>query len=160
MYKRKFQLRPLNRCGAVAVEFAVVLPFLVATVLGMIETTRLFDMQNLLETSVRDGARMAAMDRSDILQEGQSTNEKLISDVTNFLESSGVSPADISVSIRSAANPEESFDLDDPANDFELFEVEVSVPFSAASFTPVSEGSDFNMSGKITFRNGRAIVVE
>lgn len=157
---RQSKNRTTKHYGAVAVEFAIVLPFLVATVLGLIELTRIYDVQNLLETGARDGARFAAMDRSGILQEGQSTNDKIISDVTNFMASSGVPASDVSVTIRSAANPTQGFDLDDPVNDLGLFEIEVSVPFSSVSFSPVSPADDFTLSGTITFRNGRATISE
>ena len=58
------QQRASKRLGAVAVEFAVVLPFLMAIVVGLTELTRVYDVQNLLETGAREGARFAAMDRS------------------------------------------------------------------------------------------------
>ena len=147
-----------KRRGAVAVEFAVIVPFLVATVLGLIELTRAYDVQNLLETGAREGARFAAMERTDLLQDGQTSNQKLIQDVTNFMVSSGVPAGDVQVVIRDHACPECPFDLDDPANDLKLFEVEVSVPFSAVSYTPVSEANDYILSASITFRNGRATI--
>jgi len=146
-----------KRRGAVAVEFAVVLPFLLATVAGMIELTRAYDVQNLLETGAREGARFAAMDRSGMLQAGQSTNDKLTSDVTNFMASSGVPAENVAVTISDAATGG-SFDLDDPTNNLKLFKVEVSVPFSAVSLTPVSEGNDYTLSASIIFRNGRATI--
>ncbi len=147
-----------RRQGAVAVEFALVLPFLLATVMGLIELTRAYDVQNLLETGAREGARFAAMDRSGMLQEGESSNEKLIQDVTNLMASSGIPAGDVQVVIRDATNPELPFDLDDPENDLALFEVEVSVPFSSVSLTPISEANDYTMSASITFRNGRATI--
>ena len=145
-----------KRRGAVAVEFALVLPILLATVAGLIELTRAYDVQNLLETGAREGARFASMDRSGMMQEGETGNQKLIQDVTNFMASSGISANDVLVVIRSFANPGQSFDIDDPANDLALFEVEVSVPFSAVSLTPISPENDYTLSASITFRNGRS----
>jgi len=149
-----------KRRGAVAVEFALVLPFIVATILGLIEITRAYDMQNLLETGAREGARFASMDRSGMLQEGETSNQKLIQDVTNLMASSGVPAEDLLVTIRDFASPELPFNLDDPANDLKLFEVEVSVPFSSVSLTPISESNDYTLSASITFRNGRATLSE
>jgi len=146
----------MKRRGAVAVEFALVLPFLLATVVGLIELTRAYDVQNLLETGAREGARFAAMDRTGMLQEGETSNQKLIQDVTNFMASSGVPADDVQVVIRDSANPEQPFDIDDPANDLALFEVEVSVPFSSVSLTPISPENDYTLSASITFRNGRS----
>jgi len=149
-----------ERRGAVAVEFALVLPFLIATIVGLIEITRAYDVQNLLETGAREGARFASMDRSGMLQEGETTNQKLIQDVTNLMASSGVPAEDLQVVIRDSVSPELPFDLDDPANDLMLFEVEVSVPFSSVSLTPISEANDYTLSASITFRNGRATLSE
>jgi hypothetical protein len=152
--------RPGNRSNwrraAVAVEFAFVAPFLIGTALGIIELTRAYETQNLLETAAREGARFASMDREGMLAEGQSTNSKLIQDVKNFLASSGLDPADIEVTVRDSEDPEAAFDLDDPANDLKLFEVEISIPYSEISYTPVSESQDYSMKASITFRNGRA----
>ena len=149
-----------ERRGAVAVEFALVLPFIVATILGLIEVTRAYDVQNLLETGAREGARFASMDRSGMLQEGVSSNQKLIQDVVNLMASSGVPADDVQVVIRDYASPESPFNLDDPANDLKLFEVELSVPFSSVSLTPISEANDYTLSASIIFRNGRATLSE
>lgn len=149
-----------NRRGAVAVEFAVVLPFLMATFLGLVEMSRVYDSQNLLEMGVREGARLAAMDREGLLQGGQSANDKVIQDVANFLASAGVGADDIQVAVHAPGDPSQEFDLDDPQNDLELFEVTVSVPYSAVSYTPVSEVHDYTLTASIIFRNGRAVISE
>ena len=150
--------RRKNRRAAVAVEFAVVAPMLLAITVGMIELTRAYDAQNLLQTAAREGARFAAMDQTDMLQEGETANSKLVQDVTNFLTSSGLPAELIQVNILDAEDPTQPFDLDDPANDLKLFQVEISVPFSAVSYTPISEAYDYTMIGSITFRNGRAVL--
>jgi len=156
MRTQKQKQRLNNRRAAVAVEFAVVAPMLLAIIVGLIELTRAYDAQNLLQTATREGARFAAMDRTDMLQEGESANSKLIADVTNFLVSSGLPADSIQVSVVDADDPTQPFDLDDPANDLQLFQVEISVPFSAVSYTPVSEAYDYMLTAAITFRNGRA----
>ena len=155
MITKRFLRRPASRRAAVAVEFAFVAPFLISTALGIIELTRAYDAQNLIETAAREGARFASMDREGMLAEGQSTNSKLIQDVKNFLASSGLDPDDVGVTV-THADSEETFDLDDPNNDLDLFKVEISVPYSSISYTPVSESHDFMMMASIIFRNGRA----
>jgi len=145
-----------RRRGAVAVEFAFMAPVLLAIVLGLIELTRVYDTQYMLQAAAREGARFASMDREGLLAEGQNTNEKLTADVTNFLASSGIPAESIQVDILDHENPAQTFDLDDPANDLKLFEVAVSVPFSSVSYIPVSAPSDYSLTGSITFRNGRA----
>lgn len=148
--------RKASRRAAVAVEFAVIAPVLLAIVMSLIEMNRAYDAQNLLQTAVREGARFASMDREGMLQEGESTNSKLISDVTNFLASMGL-PADaIDVRVLDADSPEQAFDLDDPANDMRLFVVEAELMFSEISNMPVGEAYDYALTASITFRNGRA----
>jgi len=145
-----------SRRAAVAVEFAVIAPVLLTIVVGLIELTRAYDAQNLLQTAAREGARFASMDRTDMLQSGQTANSKLVQDVTNFLASSGFPASAVNVNVVDANDPTQAFDLDDPANDLQLFQVEINVPFSEVSLTPISEASDYLMSASITFRNGRA----
>ncbi len=151
--KRKQQQQ---RRGAVAVEFAFIAPVLLTITLGMIELTRVYDAQYLLQSAAREGARFASMDRDGLLGEGQSTNDKLTSDVTNFLASSGIASENIEVNILDHNDPTQTFDLDNPANDLKLFEVEITVPYSNVSFTPVSTANDYGLSASIVFRNGRA----
>lgn len=145
-----------SRRGAVAVEFAFIAPMLLAIVLGLIELTRVYDAQYLLETAAREGARFAAMERDGLLADGETSNGKMTSDVKSFLSSAGIPESDIQVRILDHENPSQTFDLDDPDNDLRLFEVEIEVPFSSVSYTPVSEAHDYNLTGSITFRNGRA----
>lgn len=156
---RRKQMRD-SRQGAVAVEFAFIAPVLLAIVLGLIQTTRMYDSQNLLETAAREGARFAAMDREGMLGDGQTSNQKLIEDVKNFLASSGVEKDDVNVEILDYEDLSSTFDLDDPANDLRLFQVEVSIPYSSVSYSSVAEGSDYAMKGVIVFRNGRATLSE
>lgn len=143
------------RHAAVAVEFAFVAPLLISTAMGIIALTRAYDAQNLLETAAREGARFASMDREGLLGDGQTTNSKLIQDVKNFLASSGLDPDDVGVTV-THADSTDPFDLDDPANDLQLFKVEITVPYSSISYMPVSESNDYLMKGAIVFRNGRA----
>lgn len=145
-----------RRRGAVAVEFAVVAPVLLTIIVGLIELTRVYDVQNTLEMACREGARFAALDRSGMLNEGDTANEKLVADVKNFLKSAGIQGDDVTVQVVKASDPSQTFDLDDPANDLALFQVKIDVPYSAISYTPVYESNDYNLSAEITFRNGRA----
>ena len=147
-----------TRQGAVAVEFAFVAPMLLAVVLGLIELTRAYDAQYLLHTAAREGARFAAMDRDGLLQSGESSNAKMTDDVKSFLASSGIPEQNIDVKIVDHEDPTKTFDLDDPDNDLKLFEVEITVPYSSVSYTPVSSSNDYNLTGNITFRNGRATI--
>jgi hypothetical protein len=145
----------MSRRAAVAVEFAFVAPFLIGTALGIIALTRAYDAQNLIETAAREGARFASMDREGMLGDGETTNSKMIQDVKNFLASSGIEPDDVLVTVTDVET-EGPFDLDDPGNDLKLFKVEISLPYSSISYTPVNQSSDYSMVASIVFRNGRA----
>jgi len=142
-----------QRRGAVAVA-----PMLLAIALGMIELTRVYDAQYLLQSAAREGARFASMDRDGLLAEGEDTNTKLTNDVKNLLASSGIPAENIQVNILDRNDPVGPFDLDDPTNDLKLFDVEITVPYSSVSFTPVSTANDYDLTASITFRNGRATV--
>lgn len=149
-----------DRRGVVAVEFAVVVPVLLAISLGMIELTRVFETQDLLETAAREGARFGAMDKDGMLQSGQSSNEKLVNDVENFLASNGIEGESVVVEVKDFENPSDDFDLDDPDNQLKLFEVIVSVDYSEVSLTPVAAGDDYALSASVVFRNGTATISE
>ena len=154
--QRDGERAPQRRRGAVAVEFAVIAPVLLTVIVSLIELVRVYEVQNTMEMACREGARFASLDRTDMLMEGQTANSKLIGDVQNFLKSSGISPSQAQVSVVKAGTSQ-AFDLDDPANDLQLFQVKISVPYSAVSYTPIRSGShDYNLSAALTFRNGRA----
>jgi TadE-like protein len=155
-------IRPIvaqrNRRGAVAVEFAIVAPILVAVVFGLIELGRAFETQNMLEVAAREGARFASMDRDGLLAPGESANDKMVEDVKTMLASNGIPEDKVNVEIKDFENPEQDFDLDDPSNDLKLFEVKVSVEWSSVSLTPVAASSDHPMTASVVFRNGRATI--
>jgi Flp pilus assembly protein TadG len=148
------------RKGAVAVEFAIVAPILVAMLFGLIGMGRAFEMQNLLEVAAREGARFASMDREGLLDPNEDATEKLKEDVKNFLASNGIDKEDITVEVKDHTNPETDFDIADPDNNLKLFEVHVSVDWSEVSLMPVSSGNDYPLTAKVVFRNGRAVISE
>jgi len=148
------------RRGAVAVEFAIVAPILVAIVFGLIQLGRAFEVQNLLEVAAREGARFASMDRDGMLDPGESATAKLITDVKTLLASNGIPKDDITVEVKDYENPEQDFDIDDPANDLKLFEVRISVDWSNVSLTSVSASADHALVASVVFRNGRATISE
>jgi Flp pilus assembly protein TadG len=146
------------RKGAVAVEFAIVAPVLLAVMFGMIQYGRAFEMQNQLQVAAREGARFASMDHTGMLASGQTANQKLIQEVKNFLGTYGVSQNDVTVTVKDHTNPTSDFNLDDPKNDLKLFDVNVSVNYSKVSLTPVSANNDYGLTGKVVFRNGKATI--
>ena len=158
MRVRENQRMPIERRGAVAVEFAIMAPILLAIMMGLIELGRAFEMQNLLEVAAREGARFASMDRDGMLDPNESATDKLVDDVKNFLASNGIDQEDITVEVKDYENPDQDFDLDDPANDLKLFEVRITVNWSDMSLTPVGSVDDYPLVAKVVFRNGRATI--
>ncbi len=146
--------------GVVAVEFAIIAPVLVAVVVGLISMSRAYEAQNLLETAAREGARFAAMDRTGMLLNGQTANQKIASDVKNYLACNGIDRDHISVAVTHYPDTDTTFNLDDPLNDLKLFQVRVGVDYGNISHGSVSAGDDFSMVSKIVFRNGRAILAD
>jgi len=149
-----------RRRGAVAVEFAIVAPILVAVVFGLVELGRAFETQNMLEVAAREGARFASMDRDGLLAPGESANDKMVDDVKTMLASNGIPEDKVTVQIKDFENPEQDFDLDDPNNDLKLFEVKISIEWSTVSLTPVAASGDHPMTASVVFRNGRATISE
>jgi len=94
-----------ERGGAVAVEFAFVLPVLVVILLGLWEVGRIIQVQQLLSNSAREGARVAAQgltinssgDPTQITVDTGSINVKKT--VYNYLTQAGLnlSMSDITV---------------------------------------------------------------
>ena len=150
--------RKESRRGVAAVEFAVVAPLLLTITFAMIEVNRGIESQDLLTTAAREGARFASMDRDGMLAEGESANAKLVEDVKTFLESNGLDRDAVSVEVKHADDPTLDFDIDDPANDLELFEVRVSIDYSEVSYMAVDAAGDYTMSASVYFRNGRATI--
>lgn len=126
--------------------------------MAMIQSGRGYEAKNMLEGAAREGARYAAMDRSKMANTGQTTNQKLINDVKNFLSTNGIPKADITVTVKDADVPSKDFNLDDPNNNLKLFSVNVSVKYSDVSFTPVSTNNDYSLTASVVFRNGQATI--
>ncbi|RCS40649.1 pilus assembly protein [Bremerella cremea] len=149
-----------KRCGTATVEFAVIAPVFLILILGMLEASRLFDTYGQFAQVARDGGRLGAMDRSDWVANGISSNSKIISDMRNSLIAAGYDPDKLEISIEPAGKPGESFDLDDPNNDLDLFQVRISVPFSEVAAMPVPKDLDYALSTTVTFRNTKSTIIQ
>ncbi len=148
------QKRRCERKGAATVEFAIIAPILVVFLLGMIETSKLCEMSTTLRTSLRQGARLAGMDRDGILGSGQTTNQKITADVQNFLSACGLPGEDTVVSITNPVTGEE-MDLDAPDSEFDLFTLTATIPFN----TQWVEGKPMGMTRSYVFRNARGTTI-
>lgn len=149
-----------RRRGAAAVEFAVMAPLFLAIMMGVSKASHLFELQNQLALAAREGARLAAMERTGLLAEGQTTNEKIADDVRNFLTANGLPGDAAEVAIGHAYNPRKPFNLDDRANDSKLFELRVDLPYHAVSGYGKSPLSELTLSAQVVFRNSRAVIIQ
>jgi hypothetical protein len=146
--------RDSDRRASVTVEMALVLPIFVALIAGIAEASRLLETQNTLATVAREGARLAAMDRTDVLQPNQTTNQKIEADVKNFLDACGLDGDEASVFIVNPNDHTTIMDLDDPDTELELFELRVELPYS--SVCGLGTDGSLNLVSKIVFRNAPA----
>lgn len=149
-----------RRRGAATVEFALVAPVFVTIVLGATQASKLFDLRNQLSIAAREGARLAAMDREGIVQPGQTTNQKVEQDIRNFLTANGLPGADVDVFIVDSADNTTTFDLDDPDNNGELFELRVELPYTSLAGLGGKDGDAPALVSKVVFRNARATAAQ
>lgn len=133
---------------------------LVVVVMGMVEASRVYEMQNLISVAAREGARYGCMDRSGMNTGGQSTNAKIATDVRNYLRAAGLNPDNIEVAITSGYEPYTDFDLDDPDNDLKYFRVEVSIPYYDTCVYPPPGTEELKFRSSVVFRNSRASLVQ
>ena len=143
-----------DRRGVAAVEFAFVAPLFVVMVVGLVQLSSLLDTYNQFAMAAREGGRAALFEREGMLLEGQSTNEKVIKDVEAFLEASGFDLDLIEVVICFPGEPAQTFDLDAPDNELQLFEVRVQQSLNDALVTPPPGSESQKIYAGVVFRNG------
>lgn len=124
-----------SRRGTATVEFAILLPLLLTMMLGTIEFGNALNASKRMISAAKSGARFASMDWTDKLAEGETPNQKVLQDVRNFLDASGL-PGDAATVTITHAEGNGEFDLSDPDNNLELFRVEILLPYNAISVFP------------------------
>ena len=146
-----------RRDGVAAVELAMMSPFFLFLVLGILELGRGFDAGVKLTSAVREGGRLAAMDFSKLTSAGQTVNQKVESDIRNYLSASGIPGDEVTVSITHAdgTNEGQTFDLEADDNYLDLFRITVEIPYEAISVFPLTYFDGKDLSASIVFRKGR-----
>lgn len=114
--------RPPQRAAAAAVEFALVAPFLLLLLAGIIEFGQSFFIKHSLSTAARHGARAAIVDGSTSSQITRKVQDHCVKTL-------GVDVGDISIDI--AVDGKSKGDLRQ-ANEQSEVSVTVSVPYSKA----------------------------
>lgn len=145
-----------DRRGAVTVEFAFVAPVFVTLFVGMTQIGFLMQVQNQFSVAAREGARSAVYERSLFRgQNGQTTNERVINDVRQYLNASGLPGDDVDVLIATADDIDIPFDLDDPDNAYDYFQLVIEYSVSDLLSVPPPNADEFKISSRVVFRNGR-----
>jgi len=138
--------RRRQRRGIAAVELAVVLPFLVAILLGALEVGRALDVQAMLENAAGVGGRQAST--------GVSTNTQVQQAVTNYLKFAGLPTQNVTVTVTDLTTfgPAAT-----QAAQMDVLQVTVTIPFQdvrwAVSGFFISNNS--MLSATSTFRSAR-----
>lgn len=110
--------RSRKRRGVAAVEFAIVAPFLILLVFGIIECGRAIMVQQVLTNASREGARRAILEAT--------TTSEVTTIVSDYLTNGSIAGATVTVS----PTPLSSAGFGDPVT------VTVSVPYDQVSWIP------------------------
>ena len=113
--------------GRAIVEMAVVLPLILALLIGLWEVARMIQVLQLMSTAAREGARAAATT--------QSTNAQVTQLVLNCLNSQSVPTQNVAVTVQDLSSP-----TTDALNAAPLdqLQVTVSIPFSDVRWVTLS----------------------
>jgi hypothetical protein len=146
---------PTRRQAVASVEFAIIAPVFALVAMGVCEITHMLDVKTDLTVVVREGARMASFDREGFIPPGGSTNDKIIGDVRNLLNANGL-PGDIAaITISQVGSPGMPFNLDDPLNEWQLFELRIQIPYGGLTNWYEMIGGPDTIEAFIVFQNGR-----
>ena len=147
MHGRIVNKRVHNRCGAAAVEFALLMPVFLMIVWGIIEFGRAMMAGQLVTNASRHGARLAIVEGS--------TNSTVEADIDQFLVNSigGITPADVGVSyevIRSGVPV--GTDLS-AAEQKDFITVNVEIDYNKLNLMPIRFLQGVKLKGKCTMRH-------
>ena len=166
MMRHNRQTKTNDRRGVAALEAAVVTPMLLVLVLGTIEMGSALRASTIMQSAVREAGRLANMDWQQVVQEGDTPNEKLERDLRNYLMASGISPysvdesgnevdeLDFSIVHADGDNEGDPFDLSDPDNELELATIQIALPYSQVSLFPTRYMNGTNLNARLVLRAG------
>jgi Flp pilus assembly protein TadG len=158
MRAHRNEFHPHRRRGAALVEFAILAPVLLSLVIGLLEIGQALKAANIMASAVREGGRLAAMDWNGFVPEGWTPNEKVISDVRNFLNAAGLPGDSATIEITSAEGGDagEEFVLTDPSNTYRLFTISIAIPYEEVSTFPSTFMQGQTLTSALTFRAVRS----
>jgi Flp pilus assembly protein TadG len=111
--------------AVVAVEFAVLLPFLAGLATGAFEIGRAIMVRQVLTDAARKGCRTGAWPDAD--------STAVVNDVNNILTDNGLNPSDATITIQvngATANA-------NTAHRNDQLSVKVAIPYAKAAWTPL-----------------------
>lgn len=116
------RILPHAQRGSAAVEFAIIAPFLVVIILGMIEVTRVIQVKNYLTDTARSGCRIA-------IQPGNTTQN--VKDNSNtILNENGLDSAYATITVLVNNN---NVDVS-TAQKYDQISVKISLPISKVNW--------------------------
>ena len=110
-----------RRRGAAIVEFAIVLPVLMAFLFGIIEFGHLFHVRLGAQQAAREGCRLAVLQTT--AQPYAATGGVVMSRITEILTAAGLSMDDVCLTI----------DEDDPVDP--MVTIDITIPYDAIALT-------------------------
>lgn len=114
-FRRAIQRNNSGRARAAAVvEFAVVLPLLLTILFGIIEYGWVFMVRQTLQTSAREGCRLA------VLQSSVEPYSNVVAAINQVMAPTGLSTYEVTMSHATSANPVEVVVVSIPYNDVSL----------------------------------------
>ena len=146
-----------RRLGVAAVEFALIAPVFLVLVLGIAEIGRAVQTATVLSSAVREGGRLASMDWEDIVANDDNVNDKVIRDIRNFLNASGLPGEEVTIEVVHGdhQNEGQTFDLADPDNYLKLCRIKATLPFEKVSALSHRFMAGRSIDSEYTFRMGR-----
>jgi len=113
-----------NRRGVATVEFALVLPIIVISLLGVLEVGRMIEVEEILFNAASVGGRAAST--------GLNSATQVQTAVLNYLASAGLPTQNATVTVNDLTNPNT-----DPtaASTLDQLQVVVSIPFSNVNWS-------------------------
>jgi Flp pilus assembly protein TadG len=127
------------RDGNAAVEFAIVLPFIMTLLMGILEVGRLIEMQQVLTNATREGARHAAT--------GQYTDSQCQQVVLSYVQVAGFPTTGMTVTVSDLTTPGNDVSA---ANYLDRIQVTSTYPYQNVAWSTLNYvfPSNFTMSAK------------
>lgn len=140
-------LSPVNRrSGMACVEFAVLLPFLMIILVGIVEVGNALRASHSLQGALREGGRLAVASSTN-----DNLNSKVVRDVRAFVYAAGFSGRNVEVTIQDAGTGA-SVSLGDTSLQGTLVRIAAGLPYDTIEIFPRQFLSGDTISASIVIR--------